>query len=115
MSNKPDQSGRTNPPGNDEGSDSDDEVNVRDAFSKSASGRFRSKVIEYQNQSRFPTAPLYRIDDEVYLIVTGQSQPAGPYLITAILANRRYNLKRKDTSEAVTQSVSENDLVVRTA
>ena len=149
------QRGRTNPPGNDEGSDSGDDVSVckssclmgretrltisqqhNDAFSTSATGRFRSKVVDYQNQSqvdnykihmckylmsdqcllgKFPTSPVYSINDEVYLIIAGQPQPSGPYLITAILANRRYKLKRKDTGEAMNQPVGEDDLLVRTS
>ena len=60
---------------------------------------------------KFPTQPAYSINDEVYLIIAGQPQPAGPYLITSILANRCYKLRRKDNGDAVDQSVIENDLV----
>ena len=46
-------------------------------------------------------------------MVAGQSQPTGPYLISAILASRRYSIKRKDNGEQLPQSIKEEDLVVR--
>ncbi len=62
---------------------------------------------------QFPTAPLYQINEEVYLMVAGQSQPTGPYLISAVLASQRYSIKRKDNGEQLPQSIKEEDLVVR--
>lgn len=53
------------------------------------------------------------MNEEVYLLVTGQDQPAGPYRVTAILADHYYNLKRGDNGQLHPQSVREEDLVVR--
>ena len=62
--------------------------------------------------AQFPTEPLYGVNEEVYLMVAGQSQPAGPYLIIAILANRQYKLKQKNNGQEHSQPVKEDDLVL---
>lgn len=64
---------------------------------------------------KFPTAPLYGINEEVYIIMAGQAQPAGPYLISSILANGLYRLRYKGTGDALNQSIAEKDLVIRTS
>jgi len=61
---------------------------------------------------KFPTAPLYQINEQVYVMVAGQAQPAGPYLVIAILDNRQYRLKRADNGQELVQSVAEDDLCV---
>ena len=64
---------------------------------------------------KFPTAPLYQVNERVYLVVPGRSQPAGPYLVKAILENKRYKLKREDNGQELRDSVEEDDLVVQVA
>ena len=101
-------------------------------FSNSVPGGFRSKIERYETQpevwlstlhlprstsndfllAKFPTAPRYQVNEEVYLTLAGQSQPAGPYLVTAILVNNRYRLKQKDNGQQLQQEVKEEDLVV---
>ncbi|KAL9063345.1 MAG: hypothetical protein Q9161_009519 [Pseudevernia consocians] len=103
--------GRTNPPGNDESSESEEEQKSLAGFSKSAPGTFRSKVASYETQTQFPTPPTYKLNEEVYLLVAGQSQPTGPFQVAAILPNHYYKLKRKDNGQEHPHSVKEGDLV----
>jgi hypothetical protein len=62
---------------------------------------------------KFPAEPLYSIGEEVYISVPGQAQPAGPYLITKVLDDNKYKVKRKDTGVELPQPVRESELLVR--
>ena len=53
------------------------------------------------------------IGEEVYISVPGQAQPAGPYLITKVLDDNKYKVKRKDTDVELPQPVRESELLVR--
>ena len=58
--------------------------------------------------------PLYRIGEVVYLVVPGQTQPAGPYVINKIEENATYRISRQDNpQEHHQQPVKEDQLVVR--
>lgn len=61
---------------------------------------------------KFPMPPKYKMNEDVYLVVAGQPQPAGPYQVIAILANQCYKLKRKDNGQEHPQLVKEEDLAV---
>ncbi|MCJ1353935.1 MAG: hypothetical protein MMC33_003922 [Icmadophila ericetorum] len=63
---------RTNPPGNDELSDTEDDINAVQ-YSDSAVGKFRSRVLDYRNQAQYPAAPLYHQNEVVYLQVASRS------------------------------------------
>ena len=104
-------------------------------FSAAATGRFRSRAVAYTTQAQvcilsslplspkstidgpvqFPTAPLYQINEEIYRLVVGQTAPAGPYIVMAVLENKRYKLKRKDNGQEHPQLVEEKDLVIPAA
>ncbi|KAK4207170.1 hypothetical protein QBC37DRAFT_380373 [Rhypophila decipiens] len=47
----------------------DEEIDISTDFSSSAPGHYRG---------RFPTSPLYTVNEVVYLAIPGQQQPAGP-------------------------------------
>lgn len=61
---------------------------------------------------QYQTEPLYSLDEVVYLRIPGQAQPAGPYIVSAILENGRYKLKSSPTSQELSQEVSEEQLLV---
>jgi hypothetical protein len=63
--------------------------------------------------AKFPTASTYQEGEEVYLQVAGQQEPAGPYIIVAVLGNEMYTIKLKNTGVQHPSSVSANSLVVR--
>lgn len=48
----------------------------------------------------------------MYLSVTGQSQPSGPYVVVSIDAAGEYQIKRKDNNQPHPQPVPERDLLV---
>ena len=62
---------------------------------------------------KFPTTPLYQIDEEVYRLVDNQAE-TGPYLVTAILSDQRYKLKLKSTGADHLEPVHVDELVVKT-
>lgn len=61
---------------------------------------------------KFPTAPLYAVNEIVYLLVPGESQPAGPFVVIASLENGQYQLKNMATGVQHPVTVSEAQLVV---
>ena len=61
---------------------------------------------------KFPKSPLYKVNENVYLVVPGQAQPAGPYQVVAVLSNSQYKLKRRDNGQEHPNPVKEQDLVV---
>ncbi|KAG4433057.1 hypothetical protein IFR05_011451 [Cadophora sp. M221] len=100
-----DSKGRTNPPGNEKVSDSeDDDLNEYNTFSNSAPGSFRSRTLDYGYQAAFPTEPLYKLGEVVYIAIPGQAQPAGPFVITKILEGNQYKVKRQDTDAELAYS-----------
>ncbi|KAF2229904.1 hypothetical protein EV356DRAFT_536839 [Viridothelium virens] len=82
------------------------------SFQEAVPGKFRTRVNEYQNQSKFPTAPLYKVNEVVYLVVPGQAQPSGPFLVTAVEENDKYRIRRQDNGQAHPGSVPQASLVV---
>lgn len=56
--------------------------------------------------------PLYRVGEVVYLVVPGQTQPAGPYVISKIEENALYRIRRQDNSQEHHQAVREDQLLV---
>jgi hypothetical protein len=62
---------------------------------------------------KFPLEPLYQIGEVVYIAIPGQAQPAGPYVITRILDNNQYRVKRQDTGAELAQPVRESELMIR--
>ncbi|CAN9081651.1 unnamed protein product [Alternaria alternata] len=87
MSSQVRESGRTDPPGNDESSDEED--------------------------FNYPTAPLYKIGEEVYVQAHGQNQPTGPYEVVTVLAGNKYRLKLKATGVEQRDLISQDKLLVR--
>lgn len=74
---------------------------------------FRNFAVRLINElAKFPSPPLYQINEEVYRIVPDQAAPAGPYIVTAILDNRQYKIKRKDNGIEHSQPVEETDIVI---
>lgn len=74
---------------------------------------FQNFAVRLINElAKFPTPPLYQINEEVYRIVPDQAAPAGPYIVTAILDNRQYKIKRKDNGQEHSQPVEETDIVI---
>ncbi|KAK0650534.1 hypothetical protein DIS24_g6761 [Lasiodiplodia hormozganensis] len=96
----------------DDSSDDEDYLKAEDEFSDEVAGRFRARVEEYSKLASFPSAPLYQIGEVVYLSVTGQSQPSGPYVVVSIGAAGEYQIKRKDNNQPHPQPVPESALVV---
>ncbi|KAL1634150.1 hypothetical protein SLS56_002453 [Neofusicoccum ribis] len=106
MSSAPDElRGRTKPIAD----SSDDEDYLADPaeFSDSVAGKFRARVEEYGMTAKFPSAPLYQVGEVVYLSVTGQSQPSGPYVIVSVDAAGKYKIKRRDDNQAYPQPIEE--------
>ncbi|CAN9093499.1 unnamed protein product [Alternaria alternata] len=108
MSSQVRESGRTDPPGNDESSDEED-------FNPSTASPsdFRSRITSYTNQAQYPTAPLYKIGEEVYVQAHGQNQPTGPYEVVTVLAGNKYRLKLKATGVEQRDLISQDKLLVR--
>jgi len=105
------QKGRTNPPGNDDDSGSEDDYKYD--YPDGVEGRYRARVKKYDNPVRFPTASTYQEGEEVYLQVAGQQQPAGPYIVVAVLANEMYIIKSKSNDLQHPSSVSAGSLLVK--
>ena len=61
---------------------------------------------------KFPTAPLYAVNEVVYLVVPGQSRPAGPFVVIASLDNQQYRLKDRTTGVERQGTFHETQLVV---
>ncbi|KAI1495538.1 hypothetical protein F5X99DRAFT_403213 [Biscogniauxia marginata] len=104
--------GRTKP----EDSDDDDwELDDLITFSEKAEGKFRSRVNQYsgQDQTQFPRAPLFTVGEVVYLIVSGQSQPAGPFEVESVNVDGYYRIKRMDNGQLHNDPVDESRLVIR--
>lgn len=49
----------------------------------------------------------------VYLVVPGQTQPAGPFTVAACVGNKQYKIKRIDNGQEHPTTVAEDKLVVR--
>ena len=62
---------------------------------------------------QYPTAPAYSVGEEVYLIVPGQTQPAGPYEVMQTLEGALYRIKNKATGQEYGFHVRESDLVYK--
>ncbi|KAM7218394.1 hypothetical protein V8F06_006158 [Rhypophila decipiens] len=76
-------------------------------------GKYRSRVDEYADKASFPTEPLYRVGEVVYLVVPGQSQPLGPYqIVSSDFASSTYVIKRVDNGVTYPASVLESSLRV---
>ncbi|KAF1353284.1 hypothetical protein BDV97DRAFT_346226 [Delphinella strobiligena] len=82
------------------------------AFSDSVPGKFRAHVVEYVNAAKFPAIPAYKVGEVVYLDVLGQTQPAGPYVVSRVEENSMYRIKRQDNSQEFPQLVPEDKLRV---
>jgi len=110
--------GRTQPSGaeSDSDSDSDNAPVLKPASADESSilvpGGFRGKVAKYETAAQFPSPPLYSEGETVYLIVPGQGEPDGPFVVASIEANNMYRLRRVDNGQEHSQSVTENSLVV---
>ncbi|KAL6922488.1 hypothetical protein FSHL1_006448 [Fusarium sambucinum] len=73
----------------------------------------RSHVQQYADKPDWARPPLYGVNEVVYVAVRGQSQPAGPYIITSTnFENKTYGLKRQDTGQTHPTAVAERDLLV---
>ncbi|USP80433.1 uncharacterized protein yc1106_07707 [Curvularia clavata] len=109
MASKKEKPGRTNPPGNDESSDEEDTT-----FHPSAPGDFRGKVTKYPTAAlEYPAPPAYNVGEEVFLLIPGQAQPAGPYEVMQSLEGKRYRIKAKGTGQEHHSLVRESDLVYK--
>ncbi|KAF2492984.1 hypothetical protein BU16DRAFT_564283 [Lophium mytilinum] len=94
---------------------SDDEattVNLSAPFSSSVAGEFRGRTDTYQTPAPWPTIPRYQKDEVVYLMIVGQPQPAGPYVIVSVTADGLYVIKRRDNNEQYPEYITEDRLVV---
>ncbi len=56
--------------------------------------------------------PLYAVNELVYLVISGQAQPAGPYMVSACMGNKQYKIKRVDNGQEHPTTVNEDRLVV---
>ncbi|KAL6159535.1 hypothetical protein ACJQWK_05968 [Exserohilum turcicum] len=108
MASKKEEFGPTNPPGNDESSDEEETT-----FNPSAPGDFRGKVTKYSTATQYPTPPAYNVGEEVFLLIPGQAQPAGPYEVMQSLDGKLYRIKTKDTGQEHGSLVRESDLVYK--
>lgn len=61
---------------------------------------------------KFPITPLYGVNEIVYLVIQGQNQPAGPFIVVNSLDDKRYRLKDQTTGVEHPVLVFENQLVV---
>jgi hypothetical protein len=62
--------------------------------------------------AQFPSAPLYSIDEIVYVLVGENQPPLGPLLVVSIELGNCYRLKWKENGTMLHGSVSEDKLVV---
>ncbi|KAF4962742.1 hypothetical protein FSARC_9190 [Fusarium sarcochroum] len=75
--------------------------------------QFRSRVEAYENKPDWPSQPLYQVNEVVYIAVAGQSQPAGPYVVTSThFESKTYGLKKQDTGQKYPTDVPERQLLV---
>ncbi|KAI1399458.1 hypothetical protein F4819DRAFT_415810 [Hypoxylon fuscum] len=101
--------GRTRP---DEDDSSEDEE-TRTAVSQNEE-RYLSRVEEYANKASWPKEPLYQVGEVVYLAVSGQQQPAGPYVVVSSnFENGTYVIKRQSNDQRHPHAVPESSLRVR--
>ncbi len=61
---------------------------------------------------KFPTPPLFAVNEVVFLVVPRQSQPAGPFVVSASIGNGQYKIKRADNGQEHPSTVKEDQLVV---
>ena len=61
---------------------------------------------------KFPLPPLFAVNEIVYLIIPGQNQPAGPFVVSASLDNKRYRIRRQDNGQEHPTTVTEERMVV---
>ena len=61
---------------------------------------------------KFPSPPLFAVNEVVYLVIPGQTQPAGPFAISASMGNKQYKIKRVDNGQEHPTTVNEDQLVV---
>jgi len=88
----------TKPPVNNDLSDSEDEFTA-ETFVNTTEGDYRTRVLKYKKALEFPTRSAYQIGEEVYLYVSDQQDPSGPYIIIAVLTNEKYRIKAKNGAE----------------
>lgn len=80
-------------------------------FSTNVEGQFRGRTAEYEQTAQYPAMPLYAMNAIVYLQTQGQTQPAGPYYVSAF-ENGWYRIKKCENHEEHSEWVSETSLRV---
>ncbi|KAL8664456.1 MAG: hypothetical protein Q9202_003006 [Teloschistes flavicans] len=83
--------GRTKDVKQDQDSDSEGSDTSEQGFSNAVPGTFkyRSRVNQYSYSVEFPEPPLFAVNEVVYLVIPGQAQPAGPFMVSAYIGNKR--------------------------
>ncbi len=77
------------------------------------SENYSVSLVQDLRQAQFPLPSLYAVNEVVYLVVPGQSQPAGPYTVSASMGDKQYKIKRVDNGQEHPTTVTEERLVVR--
>lgn len=89
-------------------------MHIRTAMSRyENSENYSVSLVQDLRQAQFPFPSLYAVNEVVYLVIPGQSQPAGPYTVAAIMGSRQYKIKRVDNGQQHPTTVAEDRLVVR--
>ncbi|KAI4204083.1 MAG: hypothetical protein LQ350_001476 [Teloschistes chrysophthalmus] len=107
--------GRTKNAEQEQDSDSEGSDTPEQGFSNAVPGTFkyRSRVNQYGNNVEFPVPPLFAVNEVVYLVIPGQAQPAGPFMVSAYMGSKRYKIKRVDNGQEHGTAVDEDKLVSR--
>ncbi|KAG6353631.1 hypothetical protein INS49_005339 [Diaporthe citri] len=103
--------GRTRP---DESSSDEEEVTdpKADSTKGNGEGRYRARVKKHKKGAQDPVRPLYGLGEVVYVAVSGQQVPSGPYTVVSVTANCQYTLRRQDNLQPYPYFVPESDLRV---
>ncbi|KAK4183659.1 hypothetical protein QBC35DRAFT_456053 [Podospora australis] len=89
---------------------SSEEADYEDFNINPPSDKLRSRVLPSGGSSSFASAPVWQIDEKLYVVVPGQASPARPYTVKSILSDRRYTLEDAGGKE-LASPVDEDDLV----
>lgn len=71
--------------------------------------RFYACLTEFYQE---PVQPLYGLGEVVYVAISGQQTPSGPYTVVSVTANCYYTLKSQDNHQLYPYAVPENSLRV---